>query len=149
MRHNNGTHSSPTSPLDQTPTHLPQFTTPLPAPTVVYICHCTLCRHQSSSAFGISAIFPKFSIETPNADSLRMWSRPALSGKTMRCYFCDVCGSRLVHARDGLESVSVKGGCLRGLSREMVAGAVHIWVAEAVVEIPDGVERFDGEPPDD
>lgn len=67
----------------------------------------------------------------------------------MRCYFCSVCGSRLLHARDGIKSVSVKGGSLQGLTKEMVAGAVHIWTKEAVVEIPEGVETFEGEPDDD
>jgi hypothetical protein len=54
-----------------------------------------------------------------------------------------------MHARDGVASVSVRGGSLSGLTKEMVAGAVHIWAKEAVVEIPAGVERLDGEPSDD
>lgn len=36
------------------------FKTPLPEPLALYICHCLECRHQSSSAFGCSAKFPKF-----------------------------------------------------------------------------------------
>jgi hypothetical protein len=94
-------------------------------------------------------MFPAFTIETPNPDCLREYTRPTASGKTMRCYFCGDCGSRLMHARDGVPSVSVRGGSLLGLTREMVAGAVHIWAKEAVVEIPAGVERLEGEPDDD
>lgn len=67
----------------------------------------------------------------------------------MRCYFCNVCGSRLVHARDGVGSVSVKGGCLTKLDPQMIKRAVHIWTREALVEIPEGAVRFEGEPPDD
>jgi hypothetical protein len=48
------------------------FTTPLPQPLAVYICHCDECRRQSSSAFGCSAIFPKFSL--PNAGLLSCYS---------------------------------------------------------------------------
>ncbi|KAM0722236.1 hypothetical protein Q7P37_001677 [Cladosporium fusiforme] len=118
-------------------------------PSVVYICHCTLCRRQSGSAFGISAIFPAFTINTPNKIDLAVWSRSTQSGRTMRCYFCNVCGSRLMHARDGVASVSVKGGCLQALNAEMIEGAVHIWTKEAVVEIPEGARTFEGEPPDD
>ena len=41
--------------------------------------------------------------------------------------------------------MSVKGGCLRGLDLE---GAVHIWCKSARVAIPEGVERYDEEPPE-
>lgn len=54
-----------------------------------------------------------------------------------------------MHARDGVKSVSIRGGSLQGLSKEMVAVAVHIWTKEAVVEIPEGVEQLEGEPSDD
>ena len=55
----------------------------------------------------------------------------------------------LMHARNGVDSVSVKGGSLQGLTKEMLAGAVHIWTKEAVVEIPAGAESIEGEPSDD
>jgi hypothetical protein len=54
-----------------------------------------------------------------------------------------------MHSRDGVKSVSIRGGSLQGLTKEMVAGAVHIWTKEAVVEIPEGVEQLKGEPSDD
>lgn len=129
--------------------HPNQFVCPLPKPTVVYICHCTICRRQSGSAFGMSAMFPAFTIETSNSEYLREYTRPTTTEKTMRCYFCSNCGSRLMHARDGVKSVSIRGGSLQGLTKEMVAGAVHIWTKEAVVEIPEGVEQMEGEPSDD
>jgi hypothetical protein len=51
-----------------------------------------------------------------------------------------------MHARDGVASVSVRGGSLSGLTKEMIEGAVHIWTKDAVIEIPAGVQRLDGEP---
>ncbi|KAL2405664.1 hypothetical protein ABEF95_010386 [Exophiala dermatitidis] len=39
------------------------FTTPLPQPLKIFICHCLECRRQSASAFGITAIFPAFELE--------------------------------------------------------------------------------------
>ncbi|KMU80277.1 hypothetical protein CISG_08384 [Coccidioides immitis RMSCC 3703] len=51
----------------------------------------------------------------------------------------------LVRAR-GDRTLSVKAGCLIGLSKELMKDAVHIWCKEAVTEIPDGVERFEEEP---
>jgi hypothetical protein len=56
------------------------------------------------------------------------------------------CGSRLIHRTHGEDALSVKGGCLEGLSRQMMAKAVHIWCKEAVMEIPAGVERWEEEP---
>ena len=59
----------------------------------------------------------------------------------------------MVHKTDGEETLSVKGGCLVGLTREMMTAAggrvAHIWCKSAVVEIPDGVERWEEEPPDE
>lgn len=37
----------------------------------------------------------------------------------------------------------VKGGCLEGLSKEMLEGAAHIWTKRAVVDIPEGVESHE------
>ncbi|KAK4181295.1 hypothetical protein QBC36DRAFT_318196 [Triangularia setosa] len=39
-----------------------RFKTPLPKPLALYICHCVSCQRQTSSAFGVSAIFPRFSL---------------------------------------------------------------------------------------
>ncbi|KAK4196925.1 hypothetical protein QBC40DRAFT_309534 [Triangularia verruculosa] len=39
-----------------------RFKTPLPKPLALYICHCVTCQRQTSSAFGVSAIFPRFSL---------------------------------------------------------------------------------------
>jgi hypothetical protein len=130
---------------------LVQFTTPVPAPLKIYICHCTECRHQSSSAFGISAIFPMFDIPSPAADNLSMYSRITPQNRRLECYFCRNCGSRLIHKSPGEETLSVKGGCLVGLTKEMMTrtgGVAHIWCKSAVVEIPKGVESWEEEPPD-
>ena len=41
------------------------------------------------------------------------------------------------------EYVSIKGGLLEGLDW---GGAIHLFCRSAVVPIPEGVERWDGEP---
>ena len=128
-----------------------KFTTPLPAPLKIYICHCTDCRHQSSSAFGISAIFPTFSVPSSAADHLGKYTRVTLSNRRLDCYFCKQCGARMIHKTEGDETLCVKGGCLMGLTKEMMTdkdGVVHIWCKRAVVEIPEGVERWEEEPAD-
>jgi hypothetical protein len=128
-----------------------RFTTPAPEPLAVYVCHCTECRAQSASAFGTSAIFPAaglFPLPAELASKLQMWTRPTDKGGTMDCYFCRVCGVRVMHRirePDGTErdTVSIKGGVVKGLSWK---GAAHIFTRSAVVDVPYGVERWEGAP---
>ncbi|PQE20143.1 3-oxo-5-alpha-steroid 4-dehydrogenase protein [Rutstroemia sp. NJR-2017a BBW] len=112
------------------------FTTPLPKPLAIYICHC-----DTSSAFACSAIFPRF--ELPCKESLCLYSRPTVSGDLVNCYFCKTCGTRIIHSTPGKNVVSVRGGCLEGLDWSK---ARHIWVKRAMVPIPEGVETSDEEP---
>lgn len=126
------------------------FTTPLSKPQALYICHCTECRHQSSSTYGMTAIFPYFEIKPPYEGAIGVYSRPNPNGRTVG-YFCTNCGSRLIHvncASDGQPGklLSVKAGCLDGLTKEMMRTAVHIWTKSAVIDIPDGVEAYEEEP---
>ncbi|KAI0150898.1 Mss4-like protein [Pestalotiopsis sp. NC0098] len=119
------------------------FKTPMPKPLALYICHCAECRRQTSSAFGTSAIFPRFPL--PASEELSCYSRPTPSGHTLYCYFCRRCGSRLLHTTPGKNVVSVKGGCLDGLDWTT---AIHIWTKSAMVPIPEGSECYSEEPTD-
>ncbi|KAK1716086.1 glutathione-dependent formaldehyde-activating enzyme [Colletotrichum acutatum] len=112
------------------------FKTPLPKPLRLYICHCEECKRQTGSAFGTSAIFPKFKL--PKADLMGVYARPTASGATLYCYFCRNCGTRLIHATPDKNVVSVKGGCIDGLDWKT---AVHIWTKNAMVPIPEGAEN--------
>lgn len=127
------------------------FTTPLPTPQALFICHCTECRHQSSSTYGMTAIFPSFEITSPFPGAIAKYSRPNSNGETQG-FFCTKCGARLMHqsvSRDGTPapSVSVKSGCLDGITKEMMRDAVHIWTKSAIIEIPEGAEAYETEPP--
>jgi hypothetical protein len=96
-----------------------------------------------------------FDIPSPAAENLSIYSRVTLRNRRLDCYFCKNCGSRLVHRTDGEKTLCVKGGCLVGLTKEMMTqkgvpgGVSHIWCKSAVVEIPEGVERWEEEPPDE
>ena len=52
-------------------------------------------------------------------------------------------------SRDGTPAaaVSIKSGCLDGVRKEMIKSAVHIWTKSAIVDIPEGAEAYEGEPP--
>jgi hypothetical protein len=90
-----------------------------------------------------------FDIPSPAAENLSVYSRVTFRNARLDCYFCKNCGSRLVHRTDGEKTLSLKGGCLVGLTKEMMTGVSHIWCKSAVVEIPEGVDRWEEEPPDD
>jgi len=121
------------------------FKTPLLNPLAIYICHCDECRRQSASAFGTSAIFPSFELPKKLKDSLGCYTRPTASGSELNCFFCKKCGTRLIHAKPGRDTLSVKGGCLEKLDWSK---AKHIWTKRAVVPIPEGAARDEEEPSD-
>lgn len=66
----------------------------------------------------------------------------------MDCYFCKVCGVRVMHLiknADGSArtTVSIKGGLVQGLDWSQ---AKHIFTETAVVPIPENAERWEGTP---
>ncbi|KAL7946748.1 Mss4-like protein [Trichoderma barbatum] len=114
-------------------------------PLSKYVCHCTECQKQSASAFGTSAIFPSegmWPFPKHLQQHIGMWARQANSGNTVECYFCKVCGVRILHRvifKDGTPrpSLAVKGGCVEGFNLE---GARHIYTRSALVPVPEGSE---------
>ncbi len=117
------------------------------APLALYVCHCTECRRQSGSAFGISVIVAKSAVRLDQGE-VAVWSRPTDAGRTLDCAFCRVCGTRLFHTNPGRATLSIKGGSLD--EPPDLAAAVHIWTGRKLpgVLIPDGAPRLDGEPDD-
>ncbi|KAL7897004.1 Mss4-like protein [Trichoderma sp. SZMC 28014] len=113
------------------------FKTPLPEPLALYICHCSECKKQTGSAFGTSAIYPRFKL--PETENLNCYARPTASGETLYCYFCRLCGTRLIHLAQSQNVLSVKGGCIEGLDWSK---AIHIWTKSAMVPIPEGTESY-------
>ena len=115
-------------------------------PREKYVCHCTECRKQSASAFGISIVVPRATFRVTRGTP-QFWSRPTDSGHWLDCAFCPVCGSRLWHRRRGdNKTISIKGGSLD--APVDLHDAIHIWTSRALpgVVLPDGVAKFPGEP---
>lgn len=67
------------------------FQTPTPSPLALYICHCTQCRLASASAFGMSAIYPKFSLPTGAGEALSCYALVVFPFPSCSCEFrtCD------------------------------------------------------------
>ncbi|KAM7202981.1 putative glutathione-dependent formaldehyde-activating enzyme protein [Naviculisporaceae sp. PSN 640] len=132
----------------------------------LYICHCTQCRLQSSSLFGTSAIFPArviFPLSDALKSQLSVWTRPTKQGRSMDCYFCKTCGTRVMHRireADGVEreTVTLKGGCVvlgseeeikEGVSRVLdFSRATHLYAGQAVVDLAmwPGARTYEGSP---
>lgn len=109
----------------------------------VYVCHCTECRKQSASAFGISAIADRAAFSVTRGEPKR-WSRTADSGRTVACYFCAACGSRLWHEdAEGKQPLRIKGGSLD--EPIDLQEATHIWVSRKLpgVQIPAGADQHE------
>lgn len=116
------------------------------APEAVYVCHCTECRKQSASAFGISVIIRDESFRLTAGTPL-VWSRATETGNRMDCWFCPDCGGRVWHVSSGFQGVrSIKGGTLD--DPPDLGSAVHIWTASKVAGmiVPHGARSFPGEP---
>ena len=110
-------------------------------PTTLYLCHCTECRKQSSSAFGMSLWVPSNALEVTKG-KVKTWTRPTDSGGTMACDFCGDCGSRLFHhASDESDTVSVKGGSLDDIDRFQPVG--NIWTRSALPWAPKAPNGMD------
>jgi len=119
------------------------------APTVpeaLYVCHCTECRKQSASAFGISYTIARKSLAIVEG-SPAFWSRTTDSGHTLACAFCPDCGSRLWHQSTGYPAtLNIKAG---SFDEPIDLGpATHIWVSSKLpgVIIPSDAVSFEREP---
>ena len=117
-------------------------------PLALYACHCTECRRQSASAFGLSYENPAASLRLSRGQP-RWWTRPADSGRRIRCAFCPTCGSRLWHEPEGGgPRLTVKAGSL-DLPVDL-ATAIHIWTASRLpgLAIPTEARQDPREPPE-
>lgn len=92
-------------------------------PLVFYICHCTECQKQSSSAFGQSMrVYAKdLAVIGTLAKRARQSAGGGVEGE-----FCPSCGTRLFHRRAKYsETLNIKAGTLNDTTWLHPAG--HIW----------------------
>lgn len=120
------------------------FKTPLEKPLKIYICHCIECQRQASSTYGVTLKFPVFEIPQSAKQHLKVWNRITYTGEKKECWFCDTCGSRILHYIEGSPTYTLKA-CVDGLTREMMDRAVHIWAKRAITPIPTGAVQYDEE----
>jgi hypothetical protein len=89
-------------------------------------CHCATCRKAHGSAFSTVSNVPREKFRwTRGEDLLRGFE--SSPGKTR--YFCSHCGSHIVAARDGRDTVLLRMGCLD--TPIAAQPKVHIWRSDA------------------
>jgi hypothetical protein len=116
-------------------------------PIVILVCHCTECRRQSASAFGLSFVVARERFRLLQGEP-RFWWRRTASGRRLDCAFCPDCGCRLWHQSSGFpNTLNIKGGSLD--EPLDLSTATHIWVSSKLpgIVIPKGAIAFPEEPP--
>jgi hypothetical protein len=118
-------------------------------PQMLYVCHCTDCQQQSSSAFGMSLRMNLHEIDFSQSEKpLQTWDTRGEDGVTKRCAFCPDCGTRIMHSSDDPdEAVSIKAGSLDDTS--WLQPVAHIWLrsAQPWIQVDRNLYRcFDEEP---
>jgi hypothetical protein len=112
------------------------------APSTLYICHCTQCRRQSASAFGMSLEVRRGGLRLIKG-APRFWTRLADSGGIVRCAFCPDCGTRVWHeGSSDAELITVKAGSLD--EPVDASRAIHIWTVSKLdgIVIPKNAVQF-------
>jgi len=118
------------------------------APAVMTaMCNCTNCQRQSGSAFSINVGVPKAAL-TFTAGQPAVYEDRGESGQPVYRRFCGRCGSPVVSDVAVLPELSfIKAGTLDDTS--WVKPGVDVWCrsAQSWVAHPDGVPRFEENPP--
>ena len=98
-------------------------------PLTLYVCHCTECQRQSSSAFGMSMPVPREAVQILRGTP-KQWIRPAASGREVTCFFCGDCGTRLFHQPSRNDKITnIKPGTLDDTQR--LHPVANNWTASA------------------
>ena len=116
-------------------------------PLVVYTCHCTECQTQSGSAFAMAAVIPAANFRITTGEPA-MFSRRTSGTRTMECWFCPACGTRLFNMPGGAAypNHNLKPGTLDDSS--WLRPTIHFWTrsAQPWVAIPEDAVRYETQP---
>lgn len=116
-------------------------------PRAVYACHCTECQRQSGSAFAMAAVIPRENFRIVRG-APKMYPRRTSPTKTMECWFCPECGTRLYHVPGGADypNRNLKPGTLDDSS--WLVPAIHFWTrsAQKWVQFPADAVLYETQP---
>lgn len=110
-------------------------------------CYCKECQVATGSSSTVIMAVPSQTL-TVTGNTLKTYDDKGGSGKLLRRYFCEVCGTPLYTQSDGLPGMSIiKIGTLDDTS--WVQPQMRIWWSEAPawVKRNDEIPTFDENPP--
>ncbi|MEQ8348537.1 MAG: GFA family protein [Sneathiellaceae bacterium] len=106
------------------------------APVVQGYCHCDDCQAWSAGPINAFSLWPQDNVKvTRGAD------RIATFNKTDRSYrkFCKTCGGHVMTDHPGMQLVDVYANLLQGHTHQPT---VHVFYAERMVAVKDGLPKF-------
>jgi hypothetical protein len=115
-------------------------------PISLAVCHCTECKRQSGSSFGMSLTVPKEGFRML-AGAPKTYTRKADSGREVVCAFCPECGTRIYHQplyREG--ALNIKPGTLDDTS--WLRPTIQVWTCRKHdwLELPADWMSFERQP---
>ncbi|MGB0943772.1 MAG: GFA family protein [Marinomonas sp.] len=118
----------------------------LAAPKMVIACHCKACQKLATSAFSITAVMDRESLDIQG--ELADWGRMADSGNENNAKFCPSCGNRIYHFDPKIPDIIKFKGASSLDDTSMLNPTVHVWVSEkqAWFDIPEGATTYDKQP---
>lgn len=115
-------------------------------PIVFYLCHCSECQRQTSSAFGESLRLRAETLEIEG--SLKIVTRRSDAGRLREGHFCPSCGVRIFHGTRDSPEINIKAGTLDDTSWLVPAG--HIWTRsrQRFIRLETDALCYEGQPTD-
>jgi hypothetical protein len=115
-------------------------------PISLAVCHCTECKRQSGSSFGMSLTVRKEDFRLLQGE-LKTFTRKADSGRDVACAFCPECGTRIYHApryREG--AINIKPGTFDDTS--FLRPTIQVWTVRRHdwVQLPADWIAFERQP---
>ena len=113
----------------------------------LFVCHCTECQKQTSSAFGMALWISNYEIKSLTGQ-LQSWTRLAPSGQEIMGRFCGSCGTRVFHEISSNQNIiSIKPGTLNNTNQ--LRPVAHIWTksAQPWITIPGDCLAYPENPP--
>jgi hypothetical protein len=95
------------------------------APLSLYACHCKRCQCYSGGAYSMSMPALKKDFDILQG-APKEYAEQAESGRTVRVFFCETCGTRVWHAPShSPDQINIKPGTLDDTS--WIAPVAHLW----------------------